>query len=129
MIPQIDKEIGISIYTTNSPSIQGKIKGNQNDFLVKEILSEKIINSFNNDEGHAVYLLKKSGVDTNHALTDIEKRYGLVLKSLGLKDAKAQTEQYVYTYKKFKSLEKIEGQKYFLKFTGFTPKPISKKHM
>ena len=74
MIPQIDKEIGISIYTTNSPSIQGKIKGNQNDFLVKEILSEKIINSFNNDEGHAVYLLKKSGVDTNHALTDIEKQ-------------------------------------------------------
>ena len=129
MIPQIDKEIGISIYTTNSPSIQGKIKGNQNDFLVKEILSEKIINSFNNDEGHAVYLLKKSGVDTNHALTDIEKRYGLVLKSLGLKDAKAQTEQYVYTYKKLKSLEKIEGQKYFLKFIGFTPKPISKKHM
>ena len=129
MIPQIDKEIGFSIYTTNSPSIQGKIKGNQNDFLVKEILSEKIINSFNNDEGHAVYLLKKSGVDTNHALTDIEKRYGLVLKSLGLKDAKAQTEQYVYTYKKLKSLEKIEGQKYFLKFIGFTPKPISKKHM
>ena len=34
MIPQIDKEIGISVYTTKSPSISGKIKQNENDFLV-----------------------------------------------------------------------------------------------
>ena len=129
MIPQIDKEIGISVYTTQSPSVKGKIKENQNDFLVKEVLSEKTINSFNNTEGHAVYILKKSGLDTNHALSDIEKRYGLVLKSLGLKDANAQTEQYVYTYKKLKPLAKIEGQKFSLQLVGFTPKPISKKQM
>ena len=129
MIPQIDKEIGISVYTTQSPSVKGKIKENQNDFLVKEVLSEKTINSFNNTEGHAVYILKKSGLDTNHALSDVEKRYGLVLKSLGLKDANAQTEQYVYTYKKLKPLAKIEGQKFSLQLVGFTPKPISKKQM
>ena len=129
MIPQIDKDIGISVYTTQFPSIKGKIKENQNDFLVKEVLSEKTLDSFNNDEGHVVYLLKKSGIDTNHALTDIEKRYGLVLKSLGLKDANAQTEQYVYTYKKLKPLEKIQGQKYSLQHIGFTQKPISKKQM
>jgi len=129
VIPQIDKEIGISIYTTHYPSVKGKIKGNQNDFVVKEVLSEKTINSFNNTEGHAVYLLKKSGLDTNHALSDIEKRYGLVLKSLGLKDANAQTEQYVYTYKKLKPLAKIEGQKFSLQLIGFTSKPISKKQM
>ena len=129
MIPQIDKEIGISVYTTQYPSLKGKIKENQIDFQVKEILSEKTIDSFNNTEGHAVYLLKKSGIDTNHTLTDVEKRYGLVLKSLGLKDANAQTEQYVYTYKKLKPLEKIEGQKYSLQLVGFTPKPIPKKQM
>jgi len=129
VIPQIDKEIGISVYTTQSPSVKGKIKETQNDFLVKEVLSEKTINSFNNTEGHAVYLLKKSGLDTNHALSDIEKRYGLVLKSLGLKDANAQTEQYVSTYKKLKPLAKIEGQKFSLQLVGFTPKPISKKQM
>ena len=129
MIPQIDKEIGISVYTTLSPSVKGKIKETQNDFLVKEVLSEKTINSFNNTEGHAVYLLKKSGLDTNHALSDVEKRYGLVLKSLGLKDANAQTEQYVFTYKKLKPLAKIEGQKFSLQLVGFTPKPISKKQM
>ena len=129
MIPQIDKEIGISVYTTNYSSISGKIKKNVNDFLVKEVLSEKAIDSFDNLNGHAVYLLKKSGIDTNHALIDIEKRYGLVLKSLGLKDANAQTEQYVYTYKKINSLEEYAGQKYSAQRLGFVQKPISKKDM
>ena len=55
MIPQIDKEIGISVYTTKSPSITGKIKQNENDFLVREILSEKTIDSFSNPDGHGVY--------------------------------------------------------------------------
>jgi len=129
VIPQIDKEIGISAYTTNSSPVSGKIKQNENDFLVKEILSEKAIDLFNNSDGHAVYLLKKSGIDTNHALTDIEKRYGLVLKSLGLKDANAKTEQYVYTYKKINSLEEYSGMKYSAYRLGFTQKPISKKDM
>ena len=129
MIPQIDKEIGISVYTTKSSSISGKIKQNENDFLVKEVLSKKAIDSFDNLDGHAVYLLKKSGIDTNHALIDIEKRYGLLLKSLGLKDAHAQTEQYVYTYKKINSLEKYNGKKYSAQRLGFVQKPISKKDM
>ena len=129
MISQIDKDIGISVYTTNSSSISGKIKQNENDFLVKEVLSEKAIVSFDNLDGHAVYLLKKSGIDTNHALIDIEKRYGLVLKSLGLKDAHAQTEQYVYTHKKINSLEEYNGKKYSAQRLGFVQKPISKKDM
>ena len=129
MIPQIDKEIGLSVYTTKYAPISGKIKKNENDFLVKEVLSEKAIDSFDNLDGHAVYLLKKSGIDTNHALIDIEKRYGLVLKSLGLKDANAKTEQYVYTYKKINSLEEYTGQKYSAQRLGFVEKPISKKDM
>jgi tRNA pseudouridine13 synthase len=129
VIPQIDKEIGISVYTTNSSSISGKIKKGENDFLVKEILSEKAINSFDNLDGHAVYLLKKSGIDTNHALIDIEKRYGLILKSLGLKDANAKTEQYVYSYKKINSLDEYIGRKYSAQRLGYVQKPISKKDM
>ena len=114
MIPQIDKEIGISVYTTKLPTVNGKIKENESDFVVKEILSEKVLSSFDNDEGHAIYILKKSGIDTNHALTDVEKRYGLVLKSLGLKDANAKTEQYVYTYRQLKPLDNIQGKNYSL---------------
>ena len=129
MIPQIDKQIGITVYTTKFPSRSGKIKQNENDFSVREVLTQKAISSFENSDGHAVYLLKKSGIDTNHALNDIAKRYGLVLKSLGLKDANAQTEQYVYTYKKLHSLEKIQGKKYSAQRIGFVKKPISKKDM
>ena len=129
MIPQIDKDIGISVYTTKSLPVDGKIKQNENDFSVSEVLSEKAMSSFENPNGHTVYLLTKSGIDTNHALTDIEKRYGIVLKSLGLKDANAKTKQFVYTYKKLNSLEKIEGKKYLAERVGFTQKPISKKHM
>ena len=129
MIPQIDKEIGISVYTTNSPPVNGKIKQTENDFFVSEVLSEKALSSFDNSEGHAVYLLTKSGIDTNHVLSDIEKRYGIVLKSLGLKDANAKTKQFVYTHKKLNSLEKIEGKKYLATLVGFSQKPISKKHM
>jgi len=129
VIPQIDKEIGISVYTTNSPPVNGKIKQTENDFFVSEVLSEKALSSFDNSEGHAVYLLTKSGIDTNHVLSDIEKRYGIVLKSLGLKDANAKTKQFVYTHKKLNSLEKIEGKKYLATLVGFSQKPISKKHM
>ena len=129
MIPEIDKEIGISVYTTKSLAVDGKIKQKENDFSVSEVLSEKVISSFENPSGHAVYLLTKSGIDTNHALTDIEKRYGIILKSLGLKDANAKTKQFVYTHKKLNSLEKIEGKKYLAERVGFTKKPISKKHM
>ena len=129
MIPKIDKEIGISVYTTKSLPISGKIKQTENDFSVSEVLSEKILSTFDNTEGHSVYLLTKSGIDTYHALSDIEKRYGLILKPLGLKDANATTKQYVFTHKKLHSLEKIESKKYSAIRVGFTQKPISKKHM
>jgi len=129
VIPQIDKDIGISVYTTASQSVNGKIKEKHSDFLVKEVLSEKTLSSFDDSEGHAVFLLKKSGIDTNHALTDVEKRYGLVLKALGLKDACAQTEQYVYTFKKIKPLKEIQGKNYSLQLIGFSKKPILKKQM
>ena len=57
MIPQIDKEIGISVYTTKSLPINGKIKQTENDFSVSEVLSEKVLSTFDNTEGHSVYLL------------------------------------------------------------------------
>ena len=129
MIPSIDKDIGISVFTTKFPPVTGKIKQNENDFIVSEVLSEKTLSSFDNSDGHAVYLLTKSGIDTNHALSDIERRYGIVLKSLGLKDANAKTKQFVFTEKKLNPVEKIDGKKYSATRVGFCLKPISKKQM
>lgn len=127
MIPQVDSEIGISIYCTNFEGSGGKIKTKPEDFLVSEKLSEKV--TTNNKEGYAVYILKKRKIDTKHALDGIFKKTGLRLKSLGLKDASAITEQFVCSVTKSRSIEGFSNQKYSIKRIGFVEKPLSKKEM
>ena len=129
MIPKIDSDIGISLYVTKSVGTGGTIKKSNDDFKVKELLSEKALKTISNDHGLSVYILKKNGIDTSHALRDVEKRFGLVLKSLGLKDANAVTEQYVFSKTISKSFETIQGKNYSLKRLGFVKKPLSKKDM
>lgn len=129
MIPKIDSEIGISVYATQSNGIGGRIKTSNDTFIVKEILSDKALKSISDNNGFSVYILQKNGIDTMHALRDVEKRFGLVLKSMGLKDANALTEQYVFSKTISKSFEKIEGKNYVLRRIGFIKKPFSKKDM
>ena len=129
MISEIDLELGLSVYSTNFPGTKGKIKQNNEDFEVSEVISEKASNTISEDNGLAVYTLRKNGIDTTHALHDAEKRYGLVLCALGLKDSNAITEQYVQAKTVSRSLEQIEGKNYSLRRIGFSKKPISKQDM
>ena len=129
MIPKIDSEIGISVYATQTNGTGGRIKTSNDTFIVKEILSDKALKSISDNNGFSVYILQKNGIDTMHALRDVEKRFGLVLKSMGLKDANALTEQYVFSKTISKSFEKIEGKNYLLRRIGFIKKPFSKKDM
>ena len=129
MIPKIDHELGITTYSTKFVGCRGRIKLQNEDFKVREIISNKTSDSINSKDGFAVYLLRKNGIDTTHALGDIKKRTGLEIKSLGLKDSSAVTEQYVFSTHKTKSPEKIEGKKYNLKRIGFVKKPLSKRDM
>ena len=129
MIPEIDSEVGLSVYSTKFSGSKGKIKQSNEDFQVSEVISEKALGTISEDNGLSVYLLTKNGIDTTHALHDIEKRYGLTLRALGLKDSNAVTEQFVQTKTVSRSLEKIEGKKYSLKRIGFSKKPIAKQDM
>ena len=129
MIPEIDSEVGLSVYSTKFSGSKGKIKQSNEDFQVSEVISEKALGTISEDNGLSVYLLTKNGIDTTHALHDIEKRYGLLLRALGLKDSNAVTEQFVQTKTVSRSLEKIEGKKYSLKRIGFSKKPIAKQDM
>ena len=129
MIPKIDSEIGISVYTTSFAGCGGKIKSKDDDFLVSEVLSKNAIQNISADGNYAVYKLKKHGIDTTHSLANVFKKYNLRLKSLGLKDATAVTEQYVYSEKKLNSIAKISEDKYSLERIGFVKKPLSKKDM
>ena len=87
MIPTIDSQIGISVYSTKFTGIGGKIRTEVDDFKVDEVLSEKSLKSISQQDGYAVYKLKKKKIDTNHALADIFRKTGIRLKALGLKDA------------------------------------------
>ena len=129
MIPNLDSQIGITVYSTKFNGIGGKIRVEPEDFQVTEIISERAQNSINDQEGYAVYKLKKKKIDTNHALSDVFRKKGIRLKSLGLKDASAITEQFVCSGNKGKTIENFSTDKYSLEKIGFAKKPLSKKDM
>ena len=129
MIPNLDSQIGITVYSTTFPGIGGKIRVVPEDFIVTEIISDKTKNSVNDQEGYAVYKLKKKKIDTNHALSGIFKKKGIRLKSLGLKDSSAITEQFVCSGNKGKAIENFSTEKYSLENIGYVKKPLSKKDM
>jgi tRNA pseudouridine13 synthase len=128
VIPKIDSDIGILSYTTEYSGCGGKIRTSPGDFAVSEVLDKKTISSLS-AEGFAVYRLKKSGIDTNHALERIFKKFGVHLKALGLKDAAARTEQYVCSVGKNKFLPNYSDEKISLERIGFAKKPLSAKDM
>ena len=129
MIPDIDNQIGITVYSTSFEGIGGKIKSDPDDFQVFEVLSKKSLHSIKNQEGYAVFKLKKKKIDTNHALSDIFKKKGIKLKALGLKDASAVTEQFVCSSNKGKFLNTFSTNRYSLQKIGSVKKPLSKKDM
>ena len=107
MIPKIDSLIGISVYCTKTEGSGGRLRSTPDQFIVSEILRDKSISKISKSGNYAVYKLKKSGIDTNHALSDIFQKYGLRLKALGLKDANATTEEYVFQMNTSRSNESI----------------------
>ena len=129
MIPKIDSEIGISVYTTKFPGCGGAIKKQNDDFVVSEVITKKAYSRICSDPGYTVYKLKKNGIDTTHALGKIFKKHGLRLKALGLKDASAVTEQFVFATSKTKHNFEVSEPRYSLKKIGATNKPLSKKEM
>jgi len=129
VIPKLDSQIGISVYSTKFSGIGGKIRVEPEDFQVSELISEKAKNSIKEENGYAVYKLKKKKIDTNHALSGIFRKKGIRLKSLGLKDASAITDQFVCSGNKGTGIDNFSSDKYSLEKLGFVKKPISKKDM
>ncbi len=129
MVPSLDKLIGISTYSTKTEGIGGRIKSSPEQFFVTEILREKSLDKISASGSYAVYKLKKHGIDTNHALSDIFTKYGLRLKALGLKDANATTEQYVCDMTTGRSTNSLVTNRYTLEKIGLLQKPLTKKDM
>jgi tRNA pseudouridine13 synthase len=129
VIPLIDKQIGISVYTTNFQGVGGTIRVEPEDFIVKEKIADKVEKNISEDLGYAIYKLTKKKIDTNHALSEVFAVKGIRLKSLGLKDASAVTEQFVCSESKGKGIERYSSDKVQLERLGYLKKPLSKKDM
>lgn len=129
MIPGIDAEVGIKAYSTGFAGTGGCIRCERGDFVVSEVISEKAKSSIGLDDNYAVYRLSKDGIDTNHALADIFRKNGLRLRALGLKDASAQTEQFVCAAKKGPGVHEVKSGRYSLVRLGYTARPLSKGMM
>ncbi|HZS74647.1 MAG TPA: tRNA pseudouridine(13) synthase TruD [Candidatus Nitrosotalea sp.] len=129
MVPNLDELIGISTYCTKTEGTGGKIKSTPEQFFVSEILRESAHGKISSSGSYTVYKLKKQGIDTNHALSDIFTKYGLRLKALGLKDANATTEQYVCDMTTGRSTDTLVTNRYTLEKIGLVQKPLTKKDM
>ena len=128
MVPKLDCDIGIFVYSTKFKGAGGKIKSSPDDFFVYEILDEKALSRISKAGGYAVYKLKKHGIDTNHALSEIFKIHGIRLKALGLKDSNATTEQFVCSMNT-KNVVNFSTNRYSLESLGYVSKPLTKKDM
>ncbi len=129
MIPEIDGLVGMSVYSTPFEGIGGSIKNTPEDFAVTEVINKRALERIGPERGYAVYVLKKNGIDTNHAIRQIGRRTGLHLKPLGLKDAMAVTEQYVCATGRGRSVAEFSADRFSIRRLGFVPRPLSKKDM
>lgn len=129
MVPKLDRAIGIYVYSTNTDGSGGRIRAGQDQFFVSEVLRKKTTDKISQSGNYAVFKLKKSGIDTNHALSDILRNYGVRLKALGLKDSNATTEQFVCDTNVSHGVKNITTNRYELQLVGFVQKPLTKKDM
>src|ERR1044071_5590784 len=97
-IPAIDREAGIECYCTKFAGVGGRIKERFDGFRVSELVSDAFSGTISPhfDERHPypLYLLEKEGVDSSHALFEIERALHLRLRVMGIKDSKAITVQF-----------------------------------
>jgi tRNA pseudouridine13 synthase len=109
-VPALDKELGMSVYATDSEGIGGAIRGAPEDFQVEEVLVDGSIASTSNTtskpalgassskQRFLLCILVKRRWDTFAAIKAVAKHLGIDetrIHIAGIKDAKAVTAQHV----------------------------------
>ncbi|HJU14107.1 MAG TPA: tRNA pseudouridine(13) synthase TruD [Candidatus Nitrosotalea sp.] len=117
------------VYSTKVDGAGGRIRASKDQFFVSEVLRNKARDGISESGSYAVFRLKKTGIDTNHALSEIYKKYGIRLKALGLKDANATTEQFVCDTAVSRRYDNVDTNRYSLEKIGYVKKPLTKKDM
>ena len=133
-VPNIDALAGIGCYCTNFRGVGGSIKRQPSGFVVSEIafesLSTGISKDYDSRHRYPLFVLEKQGIDSNHALIELEREAGLRLKVMGIKDAKAVTKQYASLVRpEPRPPAKVRTKHSTLTFQGFAAKPVSKDQL
>ena len=129
--PDADRRIGMLAYSTDGEGTGGSLRRSPGDFVVAEVLRPAALSMISaapadGGGGHAVYLLRKAGIDTAHALARARSASGLRLRALGLKDAAAETSQYVYSAgRRGPRPARIEAGPATLELVGYSPRPLA----
>lgn len=130
-VPKIDRLAGIECYCTDFAGIGGAIKQHSGEFQVSELVDESSLGvspSYNGAYRYPLYILEKKGVDSNHALFEIEREHRVRLRVLGIKDAKASTRQYAGAQHAWKNPPReLSTSRTKISLQGFTKKPIGRE--
>lgn len=128
--PRIDQLAGMQFYCTLFDGIGGSIKQRSHWFRVSEIIDESFIESLSTIQDtkyrFPIYILEKRNLDSNHAVLEVERETGIKLKVLGIKDAKAATEQYATSYKTKNSPTIVKTRNALVSLKGFARIPLTK---
>ncbi|MEO9362830.1 MAG: tRNA pseudouridine(13) synthase TruD [Nitrososphaera sp.] len=131
-VPKIDMMAGIECYcTTGFDGIGGSIKQDSSSFRVSELVDEQSL-GVSKEPGSAhrypLYLLEKEGVDSNHALFEIERVHRVRLRVMGIKDAKAATSQYAGAERAWNKNppKELRTKHARLTLVGFTGRPLGR---
>ncbi|MEJ2271332.1 MAG: tRNA pseudouridine(13) synthase TruD [Candidatus Bathyarchaeota archaeon] len=136
-VPELEKEIGIEVYATNSPGIGGKIRNLLDDFVVEELLIDGSLAEVspqinywepNGIGNYLICILVKRRWDTFLAVREVAKRLRISQKRIrfaGIKDTKALTAQHI-------SLQNVSPNKVLdleIKDIKLYPKRFSRERM
>ena len=109
-IPEIDKLLGIEVYTTKTSGVGGAIREAADDFVVEEVLVDgskasvngvvatKVLGSTLQNQRYLLCVLVKRNWDTFIAVKNIARALGIDqarIQFAGIKDAKAVTAQHI----------------------------------
>jgi len=135
MVPDIDKHIGIYLYSTPTiitANIDANIRDGYDSFIVEEVIdlgSLSISGTRDDVHRYPLFRLIKRGIDTTHALREIQLKYNIRLKVLGLKDASALTTQYAIASKSTTYDTVLLTKHCRLELIGYTDVMLSKRHL
>ncbi|MGM0771918.1 MAG: tRNA pseudouridine(13) synthase TruD [Halobacteriota archaeon] len=96
-VPTVEEQIGINLYTSNTPGIGGALRRQIEDFRVIEITNRE-----EGDKGkYTIVELTKHNWETHHLIRDISRILGISQKRIGFagtKDKRAVTTQKISFY-------------------------------